>query len=111
MRAELVESIRAAIEEAQRQADATGREVVLIAVTPAAVPELKTFDRTWKAEFLEHLRAGRAVKIAAELSGISPRHVYRCRREDPRFAAAWSAAKMSRVTSQRSHRARNSLAS
>ena len=109
LRSELLESIRVTLAEAQRQADATGREVVLVAVAPATEPS--PFDRPWKADFLEHLRAGRAVRIAAELAGVSARHAYRCRSEDARFAAAWSAARICRGTSQRSHRAGGRVAS
>lgn len=94
MRSELVDSIRAAIEEAQHQADAAGREVVVIAVAPAA-EEPEGFNRPWKDEFLEELRRGRTVRHAAELAGVSPRHVYRSRKEDPRFSRAWKAAKKS----------------
>lgn len=91
MRAELVESIRAAINEAQRQADAAGREVVIIAVAPAlrSVEKPDEFNRPWKEEFLEELRRGRTVRHAAELAGVSARHVYRCKKLDSRFAEKW----------------------
>ena len=110
MKTRLEASIRAAIAEAQRQAEVEGRDVVIVTIFPAAA-EPKSFDGTWKADFLEHLRAGRTVRHAAELAGVSARHAYRCRREDPQLAAAWSAAKDRDGTSQRSHRGRGSVGS
>ena len=91
MKTRLEASIRAAIAEAQRQAEVEGRDVVVIALAPAASPPTRPegFDRPWKAEFLNHLRQGRTVVQAAELAGVTARHAYRCRKEDPAFARAW----------------------
>jgi len=45
-----------------------------------------------KAQFLDHLAAGQSVRSAATTVGVKPSTPYTWRKQDKRFAAAWSAA-------------------
>ena len=45
--------------------------------------------RSWQADFLDWLRRGQTVRRAAELSGVTPRWAYYCRRTDPAFRKHW----------------------
>ena len=44
---------------------------------------------SWKSRFLSWLSEGKSVGQAAELSGVSRWHAYRCRAADADFRAAW----------------------
>ena len=46
----------------------------------------------WKKEFLATLAEVSNVTAAAAKAGITPRHVYKVRREDPEFARKWLVA-------------------
>lgn len=49
------------------------------------------FDRQWKAVFINWLRRGLTIREAAKHSGVTRRHVYRCRRSDDLFRREWDA--------------------
>lgn len=55
-----------------------------------------SFDRPWKALFLDWLRHGLTVEKAAELAGVTRRHAYRCRRSDEAFRRGWNLARSTR---------------
>lgn len=49
-------------------------------------------NRHWRTYFLQSLAASSNVSLAAEAAGVSSSRAYKVRREEPAFAAAWSAA-------------------
>lgn len=59
-----------------------GRFLILV------VP-LDGFDHHWKKTFLEWLKKGRSIRMAAHLAGVARSQLYRQREADETFRNAW----------------------